>query len=200
MARDDRSTEFCDLSVIVAVRDVEETIGRDVRSLAALLRDRGMRFEILAASDGSRDTSLTLLRLLGEEMPELAVLGFVRGGRAFRRAIAQATGQVVLLWEADGRTPFPSALFDWALAQLTRRTAVVVRGRFVLARRLSALPILLELAGRWDDYDARFERLAARNRMDMEIAGPRRRHRGRRLIAPVLRILSIQSIQSIQSM
>ncbi len=194
MARDDRFTGFCDLSVIVAVRDVEETIGRDVRSLAAELRGRGMRFEILAVSDSSRDTSLTLLRLLGEEVPELSVLGLARGGRAFRRAIAQATGQVVLLWGADGRTPFPSALFDWALAQLSRRTAVVVRGRFVLANRLSALPILLELAGRWDDYDARFERLASRQGINLEIAGPRRRHRGRRLIAPVLRMLSIQSV------
>jgi glycosyltransferase involved in cell wall biosynthesis len=194
MARADLSSQFCDLSVIVAVRDVEETVGRDVRSLAAELRGRGMRFEILAVSDGSRDTSLTLLRLLGEELPELSVLGLARGGRAFRRAIAQSTGREVLLWEADGRDSFPSALFSWALAQLARRTAVVVRGSFVLAKRLAALPILLELAGRWGDYDARFERLAARQRMNLEIAGPRRRHRGRRLIAPVLRILSIQSV------
>jgi glycosyltransferase involved in cell wall biosynthesis len=194
MARDDLSSnlgDFCELSVIVAVRDVEETIGRDVRSLAAELRSRGIRFEVFAASDGSRDTSLTLLRLLGDEVPELSVLGLARAGRAFRRAIAQATGRAVLLWEADGRTIFPSDLFGWALVQLARSTAVVVRGRFVLAKRLPALPILLELAGRWGDYDARFERLAARQRMNLEIAGPGRRHRGRRLIAPVLRILSV---------
>ena len=150
-----------------------------------------MRFEILAVSDGSRDTSLTLLRLLGDEIPELSVLGLARGGRAFRRAIAQATGRAVLLWEADGRAALPLALFGWALAQLARSTAVVVRGGFVLAKRLPALPILLELAGRWDDYDARFERLAARQGMTLEISGPRRRHRGRRLIAPMLRILSV---------
>jgi glycosyltransferase involved in cell wall biosynthesis len=194
MARGDLPThfdDFCELSVIVAVRDVEETIGRDVRDLAAELRGRGIRFEILAVSDGSRDTSLTLLRLLGDEIPELSVLGLARGGRAFRRAIAQATGRAVLLWEADGRTALPLALLGWALAQLARSTAVVVRGRFVLAKRLPALPILLELAGRWDDYDARFERLAARQGMTLEISGPRRRHRGRRLIAPMLRILSV---------
>jgi glycosyltransferase involved in cell wall biosynthesis len=197
MALDDplnKLHDFCELSVIVAVCDVEETIGRDVRSLAVELRGRGMRFEILAVSDGSRDTSLTLLRLLGEEVPELSVLGLARGGRAFRRAIAQATGRVVLLWEADGRATFPSALFGWAFAQLARKAAVVVRGRFVLAERLAALPVLLALGGRWGDYDARFERLASRQRMDLEIAGLRRRHRGRRLLAPVLRILSIQSM------
>jgi glycosyltransferase involved in cell wall biosynthesis len=57
------------LSVIVAVRDVEDSIGRDVRALAARLRARGIAFEILAASDGSCDTSLTLLRLLCAEIP-----------------------------------------------------------------------------------------------------------------------------------
>jgi glycosyltransferase involved in cell wall biosynthesis len=200
MARDDLAIdvcELCQLSVIVAVRDVEESIGRDVRSLAAELRGRGIRFEILAVSDGSRDTSLTLLRLLGEEVPELSVLGLARRGRAFRRAVAQATGQAVLLWEANGRTAFPSAMFGWAWSQLgrkdrkDRKTGVVVRGHFVLANRPAALPILLELAGRWDEYETRFERLAAQQRMDLEIVGTRRRHLGRRLIAPVLRILSV---------
>ena len=179
------------LSVIVAVRDVEDSIGRDVRSLAAHLRERGIVFEILAASDGSCDTSLTLLRFLGTEIPELSVLGLARSGRAFRRAVTQAQGDAVLLWEADRGATLPYAVLGWALSKLATKAAVIVRGRFVLAHRLRALPILLATSGRWDDYEARFERQAADLGLDLEIVGQRSRRRSHRLWAPVLRILSV---------
>jgi glycosyltransferase involved in cell wall biosynthesis len=180
-----------ELSVIVAVRDVEDSIGRDVRTLAARLRERGIVFEILAVSDGSRDTSLTLLRFLGAEIPELSVIGLARSGRAFRRAVAHAQGDAVLLWEADRGAAFPYAVLGWALSRLARKAAVIVRGRFVLANRMRALPILLENSGRWDDYEARFERLAVRLGLDLEIVGQRPHRRRHHLWAPVLRILSV---------
>jgi glycosyltransferase involved in cell wall biosynthesis len=179
------------LSVIVAVRDVEDSIGRDVRSLAAHLRARGIAFEILAASDGSCDTSLTLLRFLSAEIPELTVVGLARSGRAFRRAVAHAQGDAVLLWQADRGMTLPFAVLGWALSRLVRKAAVIVRGRFVLASRMRALPVLLETSGRWDDYEVRFERLAADLGLDVEIVGQRSRRRSRRLWAPVLRILSV---------
>ncbi len=179
------------LSVIVAVRDVEDSIGRDVRGLAAHLRERGVAFEILAASDGSCDTSLTLLRLLCAEIPELSVLGLARSGRAFRRAVAHARGDAMLLWEADRGVAFPHAVLGWALSRLAKKAGVVVRGRFVLANRVSALPILLATSGRWDDYEARFERQAADMGLELEIVGQRPRRRSRWLWAPVLRILSV---------
>ena len=159
------------LSVIVAVRDVEDSIGRDVRSMAAHLRQRGLVFEILAASDGSRDTSLTLLRLLCSEIPELSVVGLARSGRAFRRVVAHAQGEAVLLWEADRGAVFPHAVLGWALSRLARKAAVIVRGRFVLANRMRVLPILLETSGHWDDYEARFERQASALGLDLEIVG-----------------------------
>jgi glycosyltransferase involved in cell wall biosynthesis len=179
------------LSVIVAVRDVEDSIGRDVRTLAARLRERGIAFEILAASDGSCDTSLTLLRFLCAEIPELSVVGLARSGRAFRRAVAHAQGDAVLLWKDDRGTAFPYAVLGWALARLARKAAVIVRGRFVLANRMRALPILLETSGRWNDYEARFERQAMTAGLDLEIVGQRSRRRGLNLWAPVLRILSV---------
>jgi hypothetical protein len=177
------------LSVIVAVRDVEDSVGRDVRVLAAHLRQRGLRFEILAYSDGSRDTSLALLRFLRAEIPELTILGGARTGRALRRAVVEARGEAVLLWEADRGAPVPHAVLGWALSRLVRRAAVVVRGRFLLAHRLRALPVLLHVTGRGDDYEIRFERQACRLGLDLEIVGQRRPRRG--LLSPVLRILSV---------
>ena len=178
------------LSVIVAVRDDEDSVGRDVRALAGHLRKRGLTFEILAVGDGSYDTSLTLLRFLHTEIPELSVLGLARGGRAFRRATAHAQGDAVLLWDADRGTPVPHAILGWALSRLTRRDAVVVRGRFLLAHRRRCLPVLLGTAGHGDDYEARFERRAESLGLDLEIVG-RRPARRLGLLAPVLRILSV---------
>lgn len=176
------------LSVIVAVRNAEDTIAHDVRALATHLRQRGLCFEILAARDGSYDTSLTLLRLLHEEIPELTLLGGARPGRAFRRAVVHARGKDVLLWESD-RAPVPHAVLGWALSRLARRPAVVVRGRFILARRLPALPVLLAVNGRGEDYEVRFERQASGLGLDLELAGRRTRRYG--LLSPVLRILSV---------
>jgi hypothetical protein len=178
------------LSVIVAVRDDEDSVGRDVRNLARHLRERGLAFEILAISDGTYDTSLTLLRFLGAEIPELSVLGIARSGRAFRRGIAHAQGDAVLLWEADRQTSLPHAILGWALSRLPRKDAVVVRGRFLLASRLRALPVLLAVTGRGDDYEALFERKAAALGLEVESVG-RRPVRRRSLLAPVLRILSV---------
>lgn len=179
------------LSVIAIVRDVEDTVGREVRALARHLRALGLSFEILAISDGSYDTSLTLLRFLCAELPELTVLGLARPGRAIRRAVAHAQGEAILLWEADRGAALPHAVLGWAHSQLARRAAVIVRGRFILARRSPALPILLHISGRGSDYEARFERHAAALRLDVEIAGKRVRTRRYNPLAPVLRILSV---------
>jgi glycosyltransferase involved in cell wall biosynthesis len=178
------------LSVVVAVRDDEDSVGRDVRALAKHLRERGVPFEILAVGDGSYDTSLTLLRFLQAEIPELSVLGIARGGRAFRRATAHAQGDAVLLWDADRGTTVPRAILGWALSRLTRRDAVVVRGRFLLAHRRRCLPVLLAIAGHGDDYEARFERRSEGLGLDVEVVGHRPARRLGRL-APLLRILSV---------
>jgi hypothetical protein len=161
------------LSVIVVVRDDEDTVGGDVRALAHHLRARGLDFEILAIADDSYDTSLTLLRFLGVELPELTVLGRARRGRACRRATAHAQGRVVLLWEADRGRRIPHAVLGFALSRLACRAAVVVRGRFVLADRMRALPVLLDTTGHGDEYEARFERAAQRRGLDVEIIGQR---------------------------
>jgi hypothetical protein len=180
------------LSVIVAIGDVEDSIGRDVRSMARQLRARGIPFEILAASDGSCDTSMVVLQLLRTEIPELSLLGGTRPGRVFRRAVAHARGEAVLLFEARRGTALPYAILGWALSRLNRRAAVIVRSRFVLAHRLRALPVLLATVGRGSDYEARFERRASNLGLDLEIAGKSRRAGlSRSLLSPMLRLLSV---------
>src|SRR5215203_5789101 len=87
------------LSVVIAVREGEETVGRDVRRIADHLRATRVSFEILAVNDGCCDNSLAVLRLVAAQLPELRLLTGDASGRAFRRAMTEARGDLVALLE-----------------------------------------------------------------------------------------------------
>ncbi len=172
------------ISLVLAVGDAEESIGRDTRRVAEHLRDLGLPFEIIAVNDGCRDNSLAVLRLLN--LPELRLCTADVAGRAFARGTAEATGDVVVLVET-GYGSCPLAALGWALGRLAAGTdAVVFRGRCLVARRLACLSSIVRAAGRGILFEASFERHA--RSLSVEIVG----NRGRRasLLDPVLRFLA----------
>lgn len=176
------------LSVVIAVREGEETVGRDVRRIADHLRATGVSFEILAVNDGCCDNSLAVLRLVAAQLPELRLLSGDASGRAFRRAMIEARGELVALLDA-GRGGLPLANLGWALARLQGGTAAVVfRGRCILGRRLACLPAVVRAAGRGSNYEWSFERQAAG--LPIEVVG-KRSLPGAAFLAPVLRVLSV---------
>jgi glycosyltransferase involved in cell wall biosynthesis len=175
------------ISVVLAVRDGEETVGREVRRIADHLHSRGVAFEIIAVDDGSRDNSVAVLRLLAAHMPELRLSASNARSSAFVRGAAEASGEIVLMAEA-GRGGLPLAALGWALARLDAgRDAVVFRGRCIVARRLAALPAVLRASGRGYLYERTFERAAGQRRV--EVVGLRPQPRGG-LLQPVLRFLA----------
>ena len=175
------------LSVVMAVREAEETIGRDVRRIADHLRAAGISFEVLAVNDGCCDNSLAVLRLLAHQVPELRICAGDARGRPFIRGIAEANGELVALVEA-GRGSLPLAALGWALSRIHRSTdAIVFRGRCVLGRRLTCLPTVVHAAGRGDLFERNFERNARGLRLEMVGARPRL---PTGLLAPVLRFLA----------
>lgn len=177
-----------ELSVIIAVRDVEEVIGRDVRRIAAHLRAQGAAFEIVAVNDGCRDNSLTLLRLVANGIPELRLCLADASRRAFARGLVEARGRVLVLFDArEGSLPFGA--LAWALSRVRAgRCAVVLRGRCIVAHRETCLRALLGARGRGQQYERAFERSAAS--LPMEIFGSRNARRLPRLLAPVFRFLA----------
>jgi glycosyltransferase involved in cell wall biosynthesis len=175
------------LSVVVAVREAEETIGRDVRRIADHLRAAGVSFEVLAVNDGCCDNSLAILQLLAAQVPELRLCPGNACGRAFIRGAAEARGEAVALLDGAARE-LPLASFGWALARLGRGAdAVVFRGRYVLARRLACLAAIVRSGGRGDAFQRSFERNA--HRLEVEVVGSRPRRVG--LLSPVLRFLAV---------
>jgi len=177
-----------EVSVVVAVGNVEESIGRGLRRIVEHLRGLGRSFEVLAVNEGSWDTSFSVLRLLASEMPELRLLPCDVGGRAFLRGTSEARGLEVVL--ADGANLGTSlAPLGWALSRLSLgKEAVVVRGRWIAARRLPALPAIARTRGRWEIFERGFERHA--QDLALEVVGTPRRQSGG-LLAPVFRFLAI---------
>jgi glycosyltransferase involved in cell wall biosynthesis len=175
------------LSVVVAVREAEETIGRDVRRIADHLRATGRPFEILAINDGCCDNSLAVLRLLASQVPELRLCAGDAAGRAFIRGAAEAQGATIALLDSSGGS-LPLGPLGWALSRLERGAdAIVFRGRCIMGRRLVCLAAIARAWGRGDLFERSFERNA--RGLSVEVVGTRPRRPGG-LLAPVLRFLA----------
>ncbi len=184
------------LSVVLVVRNVEDSVGADVRRLHRHLCALELSFEIVAVNGGSRDNSFAVLRLVAAELPGLSLHPGGLPARAIVRGVAMAQGDLLLLFDRDpahepgaqaGGVPSLAPL-GWALSRLERgRQAVVLRGRFLLARRLPVLPVIVRARGRGAAFERSFEREA--HSLLVDVAG--RRARAASLFAPVLRLLAV---------
>jgi len=88
------------LTIVIPVYDEEPTI----RAIVDRCLAQPFRMEIIAVDDGSRDRSLDILREMEKEYPALKVLLHPenRGkGAALRSAFETATGDIILVQDAD---------------------------------------------------------------------------------------------------
>ena len=178
-----------DLSFVVSFRDNEDQIGHQVRAIAAHAAAMGLAFEILAVNDGSRDNSLSMLELVGARIPELRILRASAGGRAFLRGATEARGALLVLAEAE--RPLSLAPLGWALSRLASgREVVILRGRYIVARRLLALPIIARAPGPGLLFERVFEQRAQDLGVDVIGSRPVRETGAARLLRPVLRFLA----------
>lgn len=161
-----------DVSLVLAVSDAEETLGRDIKAFAAHMKALGLGFEIVAVNDGSRDNSLGLLKLLECQIPELKVIYRDVAGRAFIRGSSEARGETVVLADTSN-CPLTWAPLGWALGRLdSGKDAVVLRSRYVVARRLACLPAVARARGTSGSFERRFE--AETQGLCLEVVGSRR--------------------------
>jgi hypothetical protein len=182
------SRRIPEVSVIVSVGNAEDVIGSGTRRVVEHLREQGRPFEVLGINAGSWDTSFKVLRLLAAEVPELRLIEKDLQGRAFIRGVCEARGHTVILMDA-ARMPRSLSPLGWTLSRLERGTeAVVVRGRFITARRLAALPVIARTRGLTDAFERSFEREARDLVVEVVGTAPRPPFR---LLAPVWRLLAI---------
>ena len=176
-----------EISVVVAVGNHEDSVGHLIRRVAAHLERLGRPFEILAVNAGSSDNSLSIAAILADSIRELRVLSRDTGGRPFLRGASEARGEILVLLEA-GR-PASLAPLGWALSRLAAgRDAVVLRGRYVVAHRLAALPVIVRASRPGLFFEALFERRA--QELGIDVVGSRPRRPTPLLLRPVLRFLA----------
>ena len=178
-----------DISVVLAVRDDEELVGHQLRTIVTHLKELGRSFEVVAVNDGSRDNSMAMLELLAARTPELRVLRTSAPGRAFLRGSAEARGAILVLLEAA--RPVSFAPLGWALSRIAAgREAVILRGRYIVARRLLALPVIVRASSPGLLFEAVFERRARDLGIDVIGSRPGGEPAAARFFAPVLRFLA----------
>ena len=176
-----------ELSVVIAVGDQEDSIGHLIRNVASHLSSLGRTFEILVVNAGSKDNSLSIASVIASSVAQIEVLARDVAGRAFLRGTSEARGEVVVL--VDASKPVSLAPLAWALSRIASgRDAVVLRGRYVVARRLAALPVIVRAAGPGVLFEAVFERRA--QELGIDIVGSRPRQPVPLLLRPVLRFLA----------
>lgn len=176
-----------EISVVIAVGDQEDSIGHLIRNVAAHLSSLGRSHEILIVNAGCSDNSLSIASVLATTTPGIEVLARDTTGRAFLRGTSEARGELVVLLDAS--KPVSLAPLAWALSRIAAgRDGVVLRGRYVVARRLAVLPVVVRAAGPGVLFEAVFERRA--QELGIDIAGSRPRRPVPLLLRPVLRFLA----------
>src|SRR3954468_13787614 len=113
------------LSVVMPVYNERATLREVIERVLAL----PLEIELLCVDDGSRDGSVEILRELEGKYPQLRVFLHSRNmgkGAALRRAISEATGDFVVVQDAD--LEYDPADFHQLLEPLHAGKADVVYG------------------------------------------------------------------------
>jgi glycosyltransferase involved in cell wall biosynthesis len=99
-------TSELDLSIVIPVYNEAESLPELCAELVDVLSDLGVRYEIVAVDDGSRDDSVAVLRRLQADIPQLEIVCLRRNfgqTAAFAAGFDMAQGAIVITMDADGQ-------------------------------------------------------------------------------------------------
>jgi cellulose synthase/poly-beta-1,6-N-acetylglucosamine synthase-like glycosyltransferase len=106
-----RSREFsCSVSVVLAVRNEENNIGRRLNELVELVRSSGIRGEIVVVSDGSSDKTSAIADSINREMVRVIDLPVNEGKAAALTYGCRATRNEIIVFADARQTWRPDAL------------------------------------------------------------------------------------------
>lgn len=94
------------LSIILPCYNEEQNIEHSVRDVETWLRDAGINGTIIVVDDGSKDRSLTILKQLQGELPNLKIVEHKKNGGygiAVRSGCDSATTDLISFMDSDGQ-------------------------------------------------------------------------------------------------
>jgi glycosyltransferase involved in cell wall biosynthesis len=95
-----------DLSIVVPIYNEAESLPELISELEHVLSGLNLSYEILAVDDGSRDESISVLRRLQQEVPQIKIVALRRNfgqTAGFSAGFDLAQGAVVVTIDADGQ-------------------------------------------------------------------------------------------------
>jgi polyisoprenyl-phosphate glycosyltransferase len=145
------------ISVVVPIFNEEEIVTAFHAAVTASLRGIGEEWEVVYVNDGSRDSSLELLRSLQMEDPHVVVVDLSRNWGhmgAISAGLQTARGDAIVLMDGDFQDPpevIPELVESWR--QGAQVVAAVRRSRQESRKLLAALfPLFYRVLGALSDF------------------------------------------------
>lgn len=101
-----------ELSVVVPAYNEEKRIGPTLMETANYLDSRGYQFEIIVVSDGSTDSTVSVIREAAQKYPQIRLLDRSRNsgkGQTVREGVGEARFSYCLFMDADNST----TIWEW---------------------------------------------------------------------------------------
>ena len=101
-----------ELSVIVPAYNEEAKIAATLENIAAYLRTKGYRFEVVVVNDGSTDGTVSQVHSISQKFPEILLIDRrqnVGKGRTVKEGMAAARYEYCLFMDADDST----SIVEW---------------------------------------------------------------------------------------
>jgi glycosyltransferase involved in cell wall biosynthesis len=145
------------ISVVIPIYNEEEIIALLHDAVSAVMRGTGESWEVVYVNDGSRDTSLDLLRQLQATNPEVVVVNLSRNWGhmgALQAGLQTARGDAIVLMDGDLQDPpdvVPQMIAAWRDGA---QVVTAVRKSRKESRKALALlfPLFYRVMGAISDY------------------------------------------------
>jgi glycosyltransferase involved in cell wall biosynthesis len=132
------------ISVVIPALNEEGIVGKTVKSVPQKkLRDLGFETEILVVDNASEDRTAKEAREAGARVIYEEKRGY---GNAYMRGLNEATGDIIVMGDADGTYPFPE-IYEFIQPILTEDAEFVMGSRLKGNIKKGAMPALHRYVG-----------------------------------------------------
>lgn len=107
------------MSVVIPAYNEERRIGKTLAGIRKYLDTRDYQYEVIVSDDGSKDTTVPIVKIIQEGWPQLRLITAHENqgkGAAVKRAMLNARGKFMLFTDADNATPIEEIEKLWPYA------------------------------------------------------------------------------------